>query len=172
MFQTFRLRAVSWPDYKPLLVLRLPDGAPPPSTSPASVPIWRGGGGGGGTVFSHPVDRLYSTQQFPQLHCCSAQMPREAAYSNPDTQTPTPHQTPQRSRNLEPGFLQFEISGTTAGAESGRKNFWPPEGKKNYDPMCLYLKYSEFCGEFKSGGKAQKIDPRPDLRVRPWLMEA
>ena len=25
-----------------------------------------------------------------------------------------------------------------------------------FDPMCLYSKYSEFCGEFKNGKKAQK----------------
>ena len=41
---------------------------------------------------------------------------------------------------------------------------------QGFDPMCLYSKYSEFCGEFKNGGKAPKrilTLPPPPPPIQP-----
>ena len=43
------------------------------------------------------------------------------------------------------------------GAEGAGIFFWPAEGKFFFPPTCLCSKCLDFCGEFKKGGKHEKI---------------
>ena len=62
--------------------------------------------------------------------------------------TPPPHSRPPKV--FEPVFLQFEILGERVGAEGAKMSFLPFLRGGFFYPMCLYSKYSEFCGEFKN----------------------
>ena len=64
---------------------------------------------------------------------------------------PSPPPPSDPSKVFEPVFLQFEILGERGGRLRGRKKFLPfLRGYLFFHPMCLYSKYSEFCGEFKN----------------------
>ena len=66
---------------------------------------------------------------------------------------PNPPPSPPASRTpkvFEPVFLQIEILRERVGTEGAENLSFPFLRGYFFYPMCLYSKYSEFCGEFKN----------------------
>ena len=79
--------------------------------------------------------------------CRSGQRGAACSNSKPQPAPPPPSDPP---KVFEPVFLQFEILGERVGAKGAEIFFLPFLRRCFFYPMCLYSKYSEFCGEFKN----------------------
>ena len=89
-------------------------------------------------------------------------------------QTPIP--SPPRPRKVfKPVFLRIEILGTSVGTE-GAENFYLASQRvfSPFSPYVYILKILRIWWRIHKWVKdtQKKFDPRPDLRVGPWLMGA
>ena len=120
---------------------------------------WSKKGGGGGRAECSP------------LHRAGAALPQRLSkwgggYKGGNLFASNPPPPSRPPKVFEPVFLQFEISRKSAGTKGAEFFFFGVlRGLFFFNPLCLCLKYSEFCGEFKNGCKHKKFDPRPELRV-------
>ena len=101
-----------------------------------------------------PMPRIFltlsriRTDPCVDLETCGSQHfahaePRGAACSRSRPPPPPP-------KFLNPSFSNLRFQRKLLAPKAPKILSWPPEGFLFF-PVCLYLKYSEFCGEFKNG---------------------
>ena len=106
-------------------------------------------------------------QRLPQCSLATWVLSRGAACSNSRPPLPRPPKV------FEPVFLQIEILGESVGAKGAEIFFGLLTGYFFFTLRVYAQNTQNLVENSQMGGKhRKKFDPRPDLRVGPWLMGA